>query len=132
MLTRRAWREMIDYCQEQLPHEACGLLSGTGGRGERVWPVENVQHSPTAFAMDGDQLADALQKMADIGERWVAVFHSHPTAAPVPSVEDVVYAPGPETAYLIVSLAEDRPEIGAYRIQEQHVEPLVLHVIRNE
>lgn len=78
--------------------------------------MENVEKSPVAFAMDSRQIQKVLQKMALKGESLVGIYHSHPTAPPVPSPEDIAYAYYPEAAYLIVSLSSPQPSLGCYRI----------------
>lgn len=86
--------------------------------------MENIEKSPVAFAMDARQIQKVLHKMALKGETLVGIYHSHPTAPPLPSLEDIAYAHYPEAAYLIVSLSSSAPVLGCYRIAGPRVIPL--------
>ncbi|MFD2369951.1 Mov34/MPN/PAD-1 family protein [Brevibacillus sp. GCM10020057] len=115
-MSRTVWHEMVRHCLEERPMEACGLLSGRNGCAETLWRMENIEKSPVAFAMDLRHVQKVLQKMALKGETLAGIYHSHPTAPPLPSLEDIAYAHYPEAAYLIVSLSSSEPVIGCYRI----------------
>ncbi|MEW9672152.1 M67 family metallopeptidase [Ammoniphilus sp. 3BR4] len=128
-IEHNVWNEMIAHCQSERPLEACGLLSGSGGNAETIWMMENVENSPTSFAMDMEQIRRVFQQIEEKGERLVGIYHSHPTAPPVPSSRDIEFANYPETAYIIVSLAKGVPEIGIYRIIEKQVTPIPFHVV---
>lgn len=108
---------MYLHCQEERPHEACGLLSGRKGRVETLWRMENIDKSPISFAMDMDQIETVFQAIRARGEQLVGVYHSHPTAPPIPSREDIAYAAYPEAAYIIVSLAHSQPTFACYQIR---------------
>ncbi|MGG0935302.1 M67 family metallopeptidase [Brevibacillus centrosporus] len=123
-MSHSVWNEMIRHCMEERPFEACGLLSGRNGCAETIWRMENIEKSPVAFSMDSRHIQKALQKMALKGEALVGIYHSHPTAPPLPSPEDIAYANYPEAAYLIVSLASKQPTIGCYRIVGSRALPL--------
>ncbi|GED71116.1 hypothetical protein BRE01_48180 [Brevibacillus reuszeri] len=81
--------------------------------------MENTEKSPVAFAMDTRQLQKVLQKMSLKGEVLVGIYHSHPTAPPIPSREDIAFAYYPEAAYLILSLSANKPELCCYRILQK-------------
>ncbi|KZE54637.1 peptidase [Brevibacillus parabrevis] len=115
-MTRSMWDEMVRHCQEEKPYEACGLLSGRDNSAQTIWRMENVLKRPDAFAMSTQQIQKVLNKMALRGENLVGIYHSHPTAPPVPSTEDIAYAHYTEAAYLIVSLSSPQPALGCYRI----------------
>ncbi|WP_240689481.1 Mov34/MPN/PAD-1 family protein [Ammoniphilus sp. YIM 78166] len=123
------WTKMIAHCQSEQPMEACGLLSGTGGHAETIWMMENVENSPTAFAMDMEQIRRVFRQIEEKGERLVGIYHSHPTAPPVPSSRDIEFANYPEAAYIIVSLAKRIPEIGIYHILEKRVTPILFYIV---
>ncbi|GAB1530073.1 hypothetical protein YSY22_14950 [Brevibacillus formosus] len=79
--------------------------------------MENTLKSPVAFAMDPKQIQHVFHEMALRGEHLVGIYHSHPTAPPIPSPEDIAYCRYPEVAYLIVSLASPQPVLGCFRIE---------------
>ncbi|RAT95867.1 peptidase [Brevibacillus sp. Leaf182] len=116
-MTRAVWNEIIRDSLEKKPNETCGLLSGRNGSAQTVWRMENTLKSPVAFAMDPKQIQHVFHKMALRGEHLVGIYHSHPTAPPIPSPEDIAYCHYPEAAYLIVSLASPQPVLGCFRIE---------------
>jgi len=118
LITRSIWEEMARHCISERPYEACGLLSGRNGKAETIWRMENTEKSPVAFAMDTRQVHKVLQKISFKGEALVGIYHSHPTAPPFPSAEDIAYANYPEAAYLIMSLSSAQPELCCFRILE--------------
>src|SRR5438552_1090553 len=93
LLPAQILRDMIAQARAELPNECCGLLAGRveggAGRVERRYPLVNRAASPTEY--DGDpkgQLA-AQKDMRRLGLELLAIYHSHPTAAPVPSKKDL-------------------------------------------
>lgn len=122
--SHRVWKEMLIHCLEERPYEACGLLSGRMGRVETIWRMVNVDRSPVSFYMDPEQIRTVFQAIQERGEQLAGVYHSHPTAPPIPSKEDIAYATYPEAAYLIVSLANKQPTVGSYRIIDQRAIPI--------
>lgn len=112
------------HCLQQLPNEACGLLSGKNGRADTIWIMDNVDPSPVSFAMDVGQIRRVFQLMERRGEELVGIFHSHPTAPAIPSPHDIEHVSYPEVAYLIVSFAEIEPRVGCFRIWGKQAIPL--------
>lgn len=117
------WREMVDHCILERPYEACGLLSGRNGRVQTIWRMANVDKSPVSFSMDMEQLRRVLLRIHQRGEQLLGIYHSHPTAPPIPSAEDIAYAYYPEAAYIIVSLAQKQPTFGCYRVRGKDAIP---------
>lgn len=129
-MTHSAWREIVRHCLEERPNEACGLISGRNGYAETIWRMDNIEKSPVSFAMEPRQIQKALHKMSCRGETLVGIYHSHPTAPPYPSPEDIQYASYPEAAYLIVSLSSAQPLIGCYQIRGGRAIPLRFSIER--
>jgi proteasome lid subunit RPN8/RPN11 len=76
------------------------------------YPLPNEAASPTDFFSTGQELCDAVFAMRKAGLELLAIYHSHPTAAPVPSSRDLernFY--GDEVVHLIVSLAGPEPVV---------------------
>ncbi|WP_280207565.1 MULTISPECIES: M67 family metallopeptidase [Brevibacillus] len=121
--SKKVWKEMYLHCQAERPYEACGLLSGRNGRAETIWRMANIDKSPVSFSMDLEQLQSVFHAIRARGERLVAVYHSHPTAPPVPSSEDIAFFSYPEAAYIIVSLTRKHPAFACYQIRERIVTP---------
>lgn len=83
---------------------------------ERIYPVENVDHSPEHFTIDPrDQLRVLKQARAE-GLQLLGNFHSHPATPARPSVEDKRLLNDPAATYLIASFASEPPALNAFRI----------------
>ncbi len=113
--------ELADHARAEAPNEACGLIVLRDGRAERYVRGRNTLESPYRFQLDVDPDAWFLE---DEGYE-LAVFHSHPETAPVPSRTDLenvgLWASRP---YVIYSLARD--ELAAWRLEYGAAEPLEL------
>src|SRR5687767_2466383 len=103
---------MLAHAAGELPNECCGLLSGTvrdepGFRAALVvqrYPLVNVAASPKLYESDPDSMFKAFKDMRQRNIDVVAVYHSHPTSAPVPSKTDLERNYSPEVINLIISL----------------------------
>jgi len=113
----------IAIARAALPNESCGLLGGHQVSEQvEVASVHSVANSlgvPTAFALDGAEMIAAEEAIDLLGEKVVGVFHSHPAAAPVPSVRDLQdardYDPFAAFVHVIVSMQGFVPQLRAYR-----------------
>ena len=111
--------EMIAHVAGRWPEEACGLVAGRDGRAVRLYPVENIHHSPVAYEMDPVQQVRAMIAMEDDGLEMLAIFHSHPDGPARPSPTDVANAYYPDAAQIIISLADrQRPSVRAFTIRD--------------
>ena len=132
--------EMITHVVAHAPEEACGLvggraypnvdfgvlsdlfgsiLGGRAGRAIRLYPVENVLHSPVAYEMEPRQQVQAMLDMEAAGEELLAIYHSHPHGPAWPSPTDRRQAYYPDTAYIIISLADpEQPAVRAFMLQD--------------
>ena len=101
------WRILVEHLCRQLPDEACGLLAGRNGRGQKVYRVENELHSPWEYRMEPKAQVRAMLEMEAAGLELVGIFHSHPAGPPTPSAADVAQAYYPEAVYLICAPDEN-------------------------
>jgi proteasome lid subunit RPN8/RPN11 len=116
-LNRTLLNEMLAHVAGLWPEEACGLVGGREGRAARLYPVENVRHSPVAFEMEPVQQIKALLAMEAEGLELIAIYHSHPNGPARPSATDVANAYYPDAVQLIISLADhQRPSVRAFTI----------------
>jgi proteasome lid subunit RPN8/RPN11 len=110
--------EMVAHARGCLPAEGCGFLAGTGDAVTHFLPLVNELASPTAFATEARSAFAAFKAMRAAGTELLAVYHSHPTSAPVPSRRDLEQNTyGPAVAWVIVGLAGD-PEVRAWWLGE--------------
>lgn len=123
IIGRPEYNQLLAEAQAAFPLEACGLLAGDAGQVRRLYPVDNVLQSPSAFLMDGRQQVEAMLAMEADGWELVAIYHSHPQGPAEPSATDVAQAYYPDAIHLILSLAEQaRPLLRAYHIVDGRVE----------
>ena len=109
--------EMLAHVGGLWPEEGCGLLGGRDGRAVRLYPVENIHHSPVSFEMAPLQQIRAMLAMEAEGLELVAIYHSHPAGPARPSVTDVANAYYPDAVQLIISLSDrSRPSVRAFTI----------------
>lgn len=92
---------MLESIRAELPDEACGLLAGENHTSIKVYPVENILHSPTKFLMEPKQQISALLEIEANNWDLIAIYHSHPSGPPFPSETDIQEYYYPEIPCLI-------------------------------
>jgi proteasome lid subunit RPN8/RPN11 len=127
VLPRAVHDEVVAHARAALPNEGCGILAGRDGRVDRFYPAESSNPSPVFFTLEG---AELMRIFTAIGEAYglddpedamLAIYHSHVSSPAFPSRSDVERAMWPDSAYLIVSLGVDPPEVKAYDIAEGRI-----------
>jgi len=114
-------QEMIAQAKEEAPYEACGIIAGQEGRAVKLYRTANAEHSPTTYRLEPEEQYRIFIEMEEKGWELWAIYHSHPAFPASPSARDIKMAYFPESLYLIVSLAQEEPEIRAFRIVEGEV-----------
>jgi proteasome lid subunit RPN8/RPN11 len=113
---------MTAQAEGDAPLESCGLLAGLiegeVGRVVERYPLVNVAASPTLFESEPRSLFDATRDMLRRGLDILAVYHSHPTSAPVPSKTDLQRNYSTDVVNLIVSLVESPPLVRGWWLSE--------------
>jgi len=132
--------ELIAHAREEYDAECCGLLAygdgdGAGdGAGERrravrVRRASNVFASRKRFEIDGRELLAAINEFEQAGWEMGAIYHSHTHTAPYPSQTDINFAANwPGLEWVIVGLADDKPEVRCYLIEQGEVREVPLEV----
>lgn len=118
-LSGAQWQAMVDHAREEAPNECCGLLWGHDGAVAEVERAENKRHSPYGFELTFPTLSKA-NDLDDEGYE-IGIYHSHPKSAAEPSQTDINLAQYPHWRWLIVSLADERGEVRAWRIADGKV-----------
>ncbi len=117
--------EVIEHAKAAYPKEGCGLIAPG-----RFIPIPNIAQSPCEFEMDPRELIKAFRELRTAGEELAAIYHSHPQGPLRPSPTDIERACYPDTAHLIVSLADPKhPRTAAFRIANGEALEIELHVI---
>jgi proteasome lid subunit RPN8/RPN11 len=120
VLTHIQVEEIFSHAIKEAPHECCGLIGGTGGRAQSVYPTRNAAADPlVTYEASPEDLFAAQRSMRARGEQLLAIYHSHPRSAdPQPSDTDVRLAYYPSAVYFIVGLGGEQPSIEAFSISE--------------
>lgn len=119
MIKSDAYQQMLTYCQSQIPFEACGILSGINQVVTTTWCLPNAERSPYRYSIALPFINQTFSSIKQKGEQFLGIFHSHPTAPPDPSPEDIRNANYPEATYVIVSLLTYPPQTGCFQILHQ-------------
>ncbi len=112
---------MVAQALTEQPNECCGLLAGVLeappdedvpiGRVARIYPLTNAAASPIEYLSDARSMFEAMRDMRHHGLDVLAVYHSHPTSAPVPSRKDRERNYSENVVNLIVSLTTTPPTV---------------------
>lgn len=124
---------IVAHARAEEPNEACGLIVGTapaadGGVPLRFEPTRNKAGSPYRYEIHPDDLLRLTIATDDADEVFWAIVHSHVRSPAYPSPTDVGLAFYPDALYLLVSLAEDEPALGAFRIVDGEIRRVELLV----
>lgn len=118
VLARAIHDAMIDHCRALAPAEACGLIAGrTIAHADALYRLGNELASATRYRADPRDLFQALRNMRANGEHLLAIYHSHPQTAAIPSQTDLrlnYYGPMPR---IIVSLAQAEPVVRVWSLE---------------
>ena len=121
MLTMKKadYEKILAHAKENLPEEACGLIAGTkdGDKKiiEKVYLLENVDHTNEHFSMNPKEQLAAVKDMRTNHLVPLGNWHSHPESPSRPSEEDKRLAYDPTVNYLILSLMDmDQPVLKAF------------------
>jgi [CysO sulfur-carrier protein]-S-L-cysteine hydrolase len=113
LLPRHLYIEMVQHAQTELPNECCGVLAGLReGDVLRVLaahPLVNEAASPKEYLSAPVQAHKACR---EAGHEFLAIYHSHPTSAPIPSKTDLernFY--GTSVVHFIIGVSEPEPVV---------------------
>ena len=112
--------EIVAHCESGRPNEACGMVGIVGGEVVKVFKMTNAAASPVRYSLEPREQLAVENTLAEKG--WDgAPFHSHTRTEAYPSPTDVRLAVG-DNPYVIVSLANDPPDIRAFLIKKENWE----------
>ncbi len=117
--SRSVYEGMLWHALAERPLECCGLLAGIvreNGIGEARlrYPLLNAAASPIAFESEPRSHFSAERDIRKQGLRVLAVYHSHPASAPIPSRTDLERNWSTEVVNLIVSPSSNPPLLRAW------------------
>jgi proteasome lid subunit RPN8/RPN11 len=123
-ISRQLLEATLAYLRSELPSEGVGLWIGQRGRTVRVEQLENRHSTPqTHYTADPAEVLRILKSLDATGMELVAIYHSHPKGAAVPSESDKAQAFW-RVPYVIVAMENEN--VRAWKLPE--VEEVVLYV----
>ena len=130
-LPRALREELIEWLRDALPNEGCGVLvadrvAEDGGLPTRCVGMRNVAESPYRYLMDSDEQLRVLLEMDDNDQVVWGIVHSHVASPPNPSPTEVGLAAYPDAIYVVVSFADESPDVRAWTIVSGAVNEVVL------
>ena len=125
LLPRAEADAIIAHARAEHPRECCGLLAAEGGAVVKHYPITNVYAGNDFFEMESHEQRAALDEIwEERGWDLLAIYHSHPASAPVPSRKDLDRNSCGETmVHVIVGLANDEPDVRAWWLTETKYRP---------
>jgi len=123
--------QIIDHARREAPYECCGLVSANdAGVAVTVHEMRNILHSKVTFEMDPEEQLAVMTELKDSDVlHLAAIYHSHPRNAAYPSAIDLNLGGYGDLLHLIVSLADEEPDLRAFRIRDGGCEEASLLVV---
>ncbi|WP_281657923.1 M67 family metallopeptidase [Halobacillus sp. Cin3] len=115
-IDQRLYQQMVDHGYTCLPNEACGLISGHDEKVEQIWPLVNDRPSPHRFFVSKTIVSSTLDAIEQSGQQVLAVYHTHPGTAPVPSSYDLQSHQDSTVKMVIISYKFHSPRSACYSI----------------
>jgi proteasome lid subunit RPN8/RPN11 len=130
-LSRKITTQLLHWAQLAPTQEICGLIGAKNHVASTCYPIDNIaKHPENRFTLDEKQQISAFSKMRDNNETLFAIYHSHPTAAAIPSETDIALSTYPDALYLIISLnTKGVLEMRGFKINKQSVTDITLSLI---
>ena len=117
-------QEMIAHCLRDAPLECCGVLGGIGRIVDAFYPFRNVMSSETRYEADPRDIIHAVRELRKRGAEFVAIYHSHPKWAAIPSKTDLAQNHYGDLPRIIVSLLSDPPEVRVWKLDPETYEEI--------
>lgn len=115
---------MLAHCRREAPHECCGLLGGVPPSALSLYPLRNIEASPVRYLADPQELIDAVVALRNRGHEIVAIYHSHPHHAAIPSRTDLAENHYGDVPRIIVSLLDDPPDVRIWQLEPDRYQEL--------
>ena len=116
VLLQQHQNEIIQLAKDSTPREICGLIAGKDNLSEKVFPITNIENSPTSFRMAPKEQLEALLDIEKNNLDLLAIFHSHPNGPHHPSPTDILKSNYPNKPNIIISCINDHWDIYAFII----------------
>ncbi|MDR1007576.1 MAG: M67 family metallopeptidase [Campylobacteraceae bacterium] len=120
-IPKNIYEAMIKHAKTKAPIEACGYLAGIDGEVKALYEMTNADNSEEHFSFVPEEQFEVFKKASGLGLRLIACYHSHPITPARPSNEDIRLAYDPNISYIIISLAQDTPDLKSFKIKNGEV-----------
>jgi [CysO sulfur-carrier protein]-S-L-cysteine hydrolase len=97
------------------------MVGGREGEAINVYRAVNAEASPLRYGIEAAEQFRLMRQIEAAGEELSAIYHSHTKSAAYPSQTDVNLAGWPDAVYLIVSLADQDPEVKGFWIRDGEI-----------
>ena len=131
-LKKKHYEIMLNDVKSRAPAEACGLIAGLDSSSEKIYVITNILDSPVRFKMDPKEHLKAFNDIDSHDYKLLAIFHSHPNGPIGPSETDMAEFAYPETLYLVWSRQYEEWFCRSYKISNQDIVEVPLHILENE
>jgi [CysO sulfur-carrier protein]-S-L-cysteine hydrolase len=115
---------MVAHCVREAPLECCGLLGGIAPVVSSFHPMRNASKSEVRYDADPRDLIEAVQSLRARGAEILAIYHSHPRWAAIPSQTDLAENHYGDVPRIIVSLLGETPVVRVWRLDVDSFEEL--------
>jgi proteasome lid subunit RPN8/RPN11 len=115
---------MVAHCIREAPLECCGLLGGYPPFVSTIHPMRNELASETRYNADPRDLIGAVEFLRSQKKEILAIYHSHPRWAAIPSKTDLETNYYGDMPRIIVSLLDKTPEVRIWRLEPDSYEEL--------
>ena len=121
---------MVAHCVREAPLECCGLLGGLAPLVSSIHPLRNASASEVRYDADPRDLIEAVLSLRARKAEILAIYHSHPRWAAIPSKTDLAENHYGDVPRIIVSLLGETPEVRAWRLDVDTYEELPWSITR--
>ncbi|RJS59914.1 M67 family metallopeptidase [Bacillus sp. PK3_68] len=122
------YNEMVQHGLEELPYEACGILSGREKQVSTLWKLQNEKRARNSYFVSAQTVSAVLDEINGNGEKPIAIYHTHPTAKAAPSQIDIDCHPHSSIYMIIISYRQKIPVARCFFILEKSFRELLLKI----
>ncbi|WP_010097607.1 Mov34/MPN/PAD-1 family protein [Ornithinibacillus scapharcae] len=116
LIPQELYYQLLQNCKDELPYEACGLLTGTQNLIRSIWPLKNELKSSNRFFVHQDQVQKTLETISSLNQQVKAIYHTHPNTEAIPSSIDIANHINQEVGMVIISYKSSEPIMKWYKI----------------
>ena len=123
---------MVAHCVREAPLECCGLLGGVAPLVSSIHPMRNASASEVRYDADANDLIAAVQSLRARKAEILAIYHSHPRWAAIPSPTDLGENHYGDVPRIIVSLLDEPPDVRVWRLDPDSYQELPWRIVEPE